>query len=396
MLHHLIALEKIWVSFPGFGWKFKINNIAFEIAGIKFYWYGILIALAVLLCLILGMKQCRKHGMTPDLVTDYCLLCFPLAFIGARLYYVLCEWGTYHVKGDIGKTLSNITNVREGGLAIYGGVLGAAFAIFLMSKIRKIPVSTVMDFAIVYIPLGQAIGRWGNFFNQEAFGTTTNLPWGMKSAQIGRYLSLHCPNLDSGMPVHPTFFYESVGTLIIFFILLAVRKKSKRPWTTTACYCILYGIIRFFIEGLRTDSLYISGTNLRTSQVLSLILIVLGILVISIGRIYDWEKKPIPEKFIKADEQMRRDAKRRKEQKLRDYEDGEDIEDRVERLSKSSFSIDEESEEAEDGESSEEDESSDGDESSDEGSDEEVKADSDEASEEEETEESSDQDEEEK
>ena len=173
-------------------------------------------------------------------------------------------------------------------------------------------------------------------------------------------------------------------------------KKSKRPWTTTACYCILYGIIRFFIEGLRTDSLYISGTNLRTSQVLSLILIVLGILVISIGRIYDWEKKPIPEKFIKADEQMRRDAKRRKEQKLRDYEDGEDIEDRVERLSKSSFSIDEESEEAEDGESSEEDESSDGDESSDEGSDEEVKADSDETSEEEEANESDDQDEEEK
>ena len=245
-----------------------------------------------------------------------------------------------------------------------------------------------MDFAIVYIPLGQAIGRWGNFFNQEAFGTTTNLPWGMKSAQIGRYLSLHCPNLDSDMPVHPTFFYESVGTLIIFFILLAVRKKSKKPWTTTACYCVLYGIIRFFIEGLRTDSLYISGTNLRTSQVLSLILIVIGLLVISLGRIYDWEKKPIPEKFIKADEQMRRDAKRRKEQKLRDYEEGEDIEDRVERLSKSSFSIDEEEKEegsdSDDGESSEED------------ADAEEETDSEDLSEEEETEESSDQDEEEK
>lgn len=389
MLHHLLALEKIWVSFPGFGWKFKINNIAFEIAGIRFYWYGILIALAVLLCLILGMKQARKYSMTPDLVTDYCLLCFPLAFIGARLYYVFCEWNTYYVKGDIGKTLSNITNVREGGLAIYGGVLGAALAIFLMSKIRKIPVSIVMDFAIVYIPLGQAIGRWGNFFNQEAFGTTTNLPWGMKSAQIGRYLSLHCPNLDSDMPVHPTFFYESVCTLIIFFLLLVIRKKSKRPWTTTACYCIFYGIIRFFIEGLRTDSLYIAGTNLRTSQVLSLVLIVLGFMVISLGHIYDWEKKPLPEKFIKADEKMLREAKRRKEQKLRDYEDGEDIEDRVERLSKSSFEIDEEN--SEDEESDSEDDGS----SDDEASDADAEQDSDDSSEETE-EETNDQDEEEK
>ena len=350
-MSHLLALSKDFIFFPGFGWKFEIDSVAFEIAGIQFYWYGILIATAVALCLFLGMKQCRKYRMTPDLLTDYCLLCFPLAFIGARLYYVFCEWGSYHVKGDIGKTLSNIMNVREGGLAIYGGVLGAAFAIFLMSKLRKIPVSLVLDFAIVYIPLGQAIGRWGNFFNQEAFGTTTDLPWGMKSASIGRYLLVHYPNLDSSKTVHPTFFYESVGCLIIFILLLIIRKNSKRPWTTTACYCIFYGIIRFFIEGLRLDSLYISGTNLRISQVLSLVLIVLGFLVISLGRIYDWELQPLPEKFIKADEQMRREAQRRKENKLRDYEEGEDLEDRVERLSKSSFTIeDEEGEESEESE----------------------------------------------
>ncbi len=370
-MNYLVALEKEIVTFPGLGWKFHVDNVAIEIAGIKLYWYGILIAAAVALCIFLGLKQSRKHGLTPDLITDFCLLAIPMAFIGARIYYVACEWSTYYVKGNLKATLSEVVNVRSGGLAIYGGILGAGLAIILMGKIRKIPISTVMDFAIVYIPLGQAIGRWGNFFNQEAFGTTTNLPWGMKSAQIGRYLSLHCPNLDSDMPVHPTFFYESVGTLIIFFILLAVRKKSKRPWTTTACYCILYGIIRFFIEGLRTDSLYISGTNLRTSQVLSLILIVLGILVISIGRIYDWEKKPIPEKFIKADEQMRRDAKRRKEQKLRDYEDGEDIEDRVERLSKSSFTVEdeEESDDSDDDASSDEQSDSEADDSSEESSD---------------------------
>ena len=371
-MQYLVALEKYYVTFPGLGWKFNISNAAIDINGFVVYWYGMLIAFAVALCLILGMKQCRKHGLTPDLLTDYCLLAIPFAFIGARLYYVFCQWNSYYVKGNIGKTLSNITNVREGGLAIYGGVLGAAFAIFLMSKIRKIPMAPVIDFAMVYIPLGQAIGRWGNFFNQEAFGTTTDLPWGMKSAAISRYLAANCPNLDSNKPVHPTFFYESVACLIICIILFIVRSKSKKPWTVTSCYCIGYGIVRFFIEGLRTDSLYIGGTSLRISQVLSLVLIVLGFLVLSLARIYDWEKKPIPERFFKADEQMQRDAKRRREEKLRRYEqddDDEDDEDRVERLAKSSFTVkdeDADEDESDETDASEEDSEEDSDEDSDE------------------------------
>lgn len=364
-MHYLFALEKDYVTFPGLGWKFHISNVALEIGGLKLYWYGVLIAFAVALCLVLAMKQCRKHGLTPDLLTDFCLLAIPLAFVGARLYYVACEWSSYYVKGDITATLGEVFNVRGGGLAIYGGVLGAVLAVFLMGKIRKVPVYAVWDFAMVYIPLGQAIGRWGNFFNQEAFGTTTDLPWGMKSTQISRYLSVHCPNLDSSKAVHPTFFYESVCTFALFFILLAVRKKSKRPWTVTACYCIFYGIVRFFIEGLRTDSLYISGTDLRISQVLSLILIVLGLILLSLGRIFDWEKKPIPEKFIKADEQMLRDAQRRKEEKLRAYEEDEDVEDRVERLSKSSFTIEDEEEESD--EEEDEEDSQEGNSESDEG-----------------------------
>lgn len=375
-MQYLVALEKYYVTFPGLGWKFNISNAAIDINGFVVYWYGMLIAFAVALCLILGMKQCRKHGLTPDLLTDYCLLAIPFAFIGARLYYVFCQWSSYYVKGNIGKTLSNITNVREGGLAIYGGVLGAAFAIFLMSKIRKIPMAPVIDFAMVYIPLGQAIGRWGNFFNQEAFGTTTDLPWGMKSAAISRYLAANCPNLDSNKPVHPTFFYESVACLIICIILFIVRSKSKKPWTVTSCYCIGYGIVRFFIEGLRTDSLYIGGTSLRISQVLSLVLIVLGFLVLSLARIYDWEKKPIPERFFKADEQMQRDAKRRREEKLRRYEqddDDEDDEDRVERLAKSSFTVkdeDADEDESDETDASDEDSDEDADEDSDEDSDE--------------------------
>ena len=355
-MNYLVALEKELVYFPGLGWKFHVNNVAIEIAGIKLYWYGILIAAAVALCLYLGMKQCRKHGLTPDLLTDFCLLAIPLAFVGARIYYVACEWSSYYVKGNIKETLSQIANVRSGGLAIYGGILGAGLAIILMGKLRKVPISTVMDFAIVYIPLGQAIGRWGNFFNQEAFGTTTDLPWGMKSTTIARYLSIHCPHLDSSKAVHPTFFYESVCTFIIFFALLVIRGKSKRPWTTVSCYCIFYGIVRFFIEGLRTDSLYIGSTGLRISQVLSLILVVLGLLMISLGRVFDWQKQPIPERFIKADEAMQRQAQRKKEQNLRRFEEDEDEEDRVERLAKSSFKADPDDEEDADGESGSEEE----------------------------------------
>ncbi len=355
----LLALEKEIVSFPGLGWKFNIDNVAITIGGLKLYWYGVLIGAAVALCIFLGLKQCRKFGITPDLLTDYCLFTIPMAFIGARLYYVFCEWGEYYVKGDIGATLGNIINFRGGGLAIYGGVLGAIFAIFLMSKIRKVPMSTMVDFAMVYIPLGQAIGRWGNFFNQEAFGTTTNLPWGMKSTEIARYLAQNCPELDSEMPVHPTFFYESVCTLITFFVLLAVRKNSKRPWTTTSVYFILYGIARFFIEGLRTDSLYIGNTNLRISQVLSLGLIVVGIFLLLTARSLDWKKKPIPERFIKADQRMQEEARRKKEERLREYEEDEDVEDRVERLAKSSFSLEDEEEESDEEESSDDEEKED-------------------------------------
>ena len=356
-MNYLLALEKETISFPDLGWNFKISNVAVTIFGIQLYWYGILIAGAVALCLFLSMKQCRKYGLTPDLLTDFCLLAIPMAFVGARLYYVICEWDNYYVKGNFKKTFDAIINVRSGGLAIYGGVLGALLAVLIMGKIRKVPISTVLDFAIVYIPLGQAIGRWGNFFNQEAFGTTTNLPWGMTSNSISRYLAENCPKLDASLPVHPTFFYESVATLLIFVLLMIIRKKSTRAWTTLSCYCIFYGVVRFFIEGLRTDSLYIAHTNLRTSQVLSLILVVFGLIMISLARMYDWEKKAIPERFIKADEAMLREAARKKEAKLRSYDEDEDEEDRVERLSKKEFTLKEDDSDEKDAETESDEES---------------------------------------
>src|SRR5574344_1327135 len=265
------------VSFPGLGITVNIDQVAFSIFGIEVYWYGLLISLGMVLCVVLGMLHSNKTKFSSDLVFDVILVSLPCAIVGARLYYVLSEWEMY--SGDLIK----IFDTRSGGLAVYGGVLGAFIGTLIMCKIRKIPFSAVVDFCVVYIPLGQAIGRWGNFFNQECFGTTTTLPWGMKSSEVESYLRLYFPDLDSTMAVHPTFFYEFLATITIFFILLYVRKYSKHAFESMAVYMILYGVARFFIEGLRTDSLYIGDTGIRTSQLFSAVLVVSGVIYLVVA-----------------------------------------------------------------------------------------------------------------
>ena len=265
------------VSFPGLGITVNIDQVAFSIFGIEVYWYGILISLGMVLCVVLGMLHSKKNKFSSDLVFDVILVSLPCAIVGARLYYVLSEWEMY--SGDLIK----IFDTRSGGLAVYGGILGAFIGTLIMCKIRKIPFSAVVDFCVVYIPLGQAIGRWGNFFNQECFGTTTTLPWGMKSSEVESYLRLYFPDLDSTMAVHPAFFYEFLATITIFFILLYVRKYSKHAFESMAVYMILYGVARFFIEGLRTDSLYIGDTGIRTSQLFSAVLVVSGVIYLVVA-----------------------------------------------------------------------------------------------------------------
>ena len=282
------------VSFPGLGIHMNVDSVAFSIFGIDIYWYGIIIALGIVLCVGLSMYHCKNkiHKFSTDMVADVILIALPAAIIGARLYYVACEWDTY--KGDLRK----IVDTRSGGLAVYGGVIAAFLAIFIMCKIRKIPFSAILDFGIPYLPLGQAIGRWGNFFNQEAFGTTTTLPWGMTSEKVHDYLVTNCKDLDSTMPVHPTFLYESLANFALFFILLVVRKKSKHKFEPTCVYLVVYGIVRFFIEGLRTDSLYLGNTAIRTSQLLSFILMVVGLIYIFIANVKDIPRSYLPEKFL--------------------------------------------------------------------------------------------------
>lgn len=298
------------VSFPGLGIKMNISSIAFSIAGIDVYWYGIIIACGIALCVALGMKHCKANRFSPDLIADLLLAALPSAIVGARLYYVFCEWDYY--KGDI----KRIFDTRSGGLAIYGGVIGAFLAVFIMCKIRKISIAACLDFVVPYFPLGQAIGRWGNFFNQEAFGTTTTLPWGMTSSKVSSYLASNCPELDSSMPVHPTFLYESLFNFALFFILLKVRKNSKHDYETVCGYCIGYGFARFLIEGLRTDSLYIGNTGIRTSQLLSLILVIVGLLYICFAHYKNISRNYIPERFLvnsKLIEEVKEDSENKED-----------------------------------------------------------------------------------
>ncbi len=267
------------VSFPGIGLNnIPIDRVAFSIGSFPVYWYGICIILAFGLCIGLAMWQAPKFGLKADDVIDVSIVVIPAAIIGARLYYVAFDWDTF------ASNPLSVFDIRNGGLAVLGGVLFSMLAVFILTKVKKKSIAQVFDFLIVYIPLGQAIGRWGNFFNQEAFGTNTTLPWGMISADTSAYIRAYCPGLNPDAPVHPTFLYESLATLLIFFLLLVVRKRIKLPFVTVAMYFILYGTERFFVEGLRTDSLYIGNTGLRTSQVLSAILVVVGFGIVAFSR----------------------------------------------------------------------------------------------------------------
>jgi len=257
------------VEFPGlWGLKFTIDRVAFEIFGISIFWYGIIIAAGFLLAVLLGMRDSRKFGLEPDTVIDLVLFAAPVAIVCARLYYVIFSWDSFK------DNLLQVFNTRRGGLAIYGGVIGALVVAYIFAKKKKIGVLKLFDFGVPYLVLAQAIGRWGNFVNQEAFGVNTTLPWGMTSDTIRQELFNNMDRLaamgikvDPNLPVHPTFLYESLWDLAVFFFLIWFRKRKKLEGEVFFLYMILYGVGRFWIEGLRTDSLMLG--NLRISQLLS-------------------------------------------------------------------------------------------------------------------------------
>jgi phosphatidylglycerol---prolipoprotein diacylglyceryl transferase len=237
--------------------------IALQIGPLALRWYGLLIATGVLLGTTLAHREAIRRGMDPDRLLNAIVVAVLVALLGARLYYVLFNWDYY------GANPAKIVAVWEGGLAIHGGLIAGLLATILYCRHAKLPLPVTLDVMAPCVAIGQAIGRWGNFFNQEAFGAPTNLPWKLYIDPAHRP-----PHLAGFEYFHPTFLYESLWNLLVFAILwFGLRKRLEgRPGALTLCYLGLYSIGRFFVEGLRIDSLMLG--SFRAAQVVSLLLVV--------------------------------------------------------------------------------------------------------------------------
>ena len=261
------------IRFPGlFGdWAFTASSTAFHIGGKAIYWYGILIALGVLAALAFCIKQKERYGIKEDDLMDGVLWGVPLAIVGARLYYVLFYLDRFK-KEDGSFDWAESVAIWDGGLAIYGGVIAAVLVCLVLSKKRGFKLGALTDLVVMGLLIGQAIGRWGNFMNREAFGAET---------EIFCRMGLIAPD-GSSIYVHPTFLYESLWNLGILIFLIWFTKKGKRRYDGQCLllYFLLYGLGRAWIEGLRTDSLYIGSSNIRISQALSLVLAVISLAVL--------------------------------------------------------------------------------------------------------------------
>lgn len=296
-------MEKL-VTFPGFGWEINLNSIALSITdGLKVHWYGVIIAVGFLLAVVYCCRQSARFGIKTDDIYDMLIFAVPLAIVGARLYYVIFEWSDFYVPGDPGKTFIKIIRIMDGGLAIYGGIIVAVLTAYIVCKVKKISFLALADIGGMGLLIGQAVGRWGNFMNVEAFGSVTDVAWRMGGPEVAGYLyrtgqitqEVSGQIISGELGVHPTFFYESmwnvIGFIIIAFVIQNYRKFDGQMFLS---YIAWYGIGRFWIEGLRTDSLFIPGTSMRISQ-----LIALGSAVIAVAIILYMFliKKPGPEKL---------------------------------------------------------------------------------------------------
>lgn len=252
-----------------------LNPIAVHLGPIAVHWYGVIIATGVIIAVTLAVREGRKRGINPDDVYDMILWALPAALIAARLYYVVFQWPYYS------QHPGEIIAIWDGGIAIYGSLIGAGLVVFFFCRSRFIPVWLMLDVAAPTVILGQAIGRWGNFMNQEAFGRITSLSF---------LQGLHLPDwiinqmLIDGAYRQPTYLYESTWDLMGFVVLMSLRHYPQffKQGEVFLAYVMWYAFGRFFIEGMRTDSLMLLGT-IRVSQLLSIVLFV-GALILVIYR----------------------------------------------------------------------------------------------------------------
>lgn len=282
-IDHIFDVYSTFCEFSLFGKDFSIK------------FYGVIIAFGFLLAVLFGGRMAYKWKLDLNKMLDILLFGTIGGILGARLYYVLFEWEYYRVH------LAEIPQIWHGGLAIYGGLIGGILAAYFTCRHNGLNFLKLLDLAGMSFLIGQGIGRWGNYANQEAFGTNTEGFLGMSSAKVTDYIYAHESEflakgipMDPSLPVHPTFLYESVWCIFSFFVLYLICKKAyKFSGQLILCYGILYGAERAVVEGLRTDSLYIGSTSLRVSQVLSLVL-ALACLAILIIKLVQLKKNPVP------------------------------------------------------------------------------------------------------
>lgn len=247
------------IGFPNLGLEFTLSRVACTVLGKDIYWYGIIICAGFILAALYVNSRTKDFGITSDNLTDCLIICVPLGIICARIYYVVFEWGYY------AQHPGEIIAIWKGGIAIYGGIIGTLIGLFVYSRVKKLSLASLCDLAAFGLLIGQCIGRWGNFVNGEAHGGPTPLPWGM--------------TIDGQSMVHPTFLYESLWNLAGFVLLHFYSKKRRFKGEIALLYAAWYGAGRAWIEGLRTDSLYIG--SVRVSQLLAVISCIAAVAVLA-------------------------------------------------------------------------------------------------------------------
>lgn len=269
------------IFFPGLGLEFDLNRVAFIILGRPVYWYGIIIVSGLILAVVLCSRWGKRYGITEDQIIDMMLFAVPAALVAVRVYYVVFNL-EYYRNADGSLDWAAIFRYSDGGLAIYGAIISSAIVLLIFCRARKLSFLAFADLGVQGLFIGQLVGRWGNFMNVEAFGSTTTLPWRMCGPTIADFMSRHGyvdqagvqAILDGTLGVHPTFFYESAWNFVGLILTYFLGKKRKYDGQCFLFYVFWYGLGRAWIEGLRTDSLYFFGLELfgvpiRTSQLLA-------------------------------------------------------------------------------------------------------------------------------
>ena len=266
------------IAFPNLGIYLKDVPRSFSVFGFEIAFYGLIIGIGVLAGILMAAHQAKVTGQDPDTYWDFAIYAVIFSVIGARIYYVVFAWDYYK------DNLLSVFNIRGGGMAIYGGVIAAFITLFVYCRIKKKNPFLMGDTAMAGLLLGQVIGRWGNFMNREVFGEYYNGLFSMqlpiaavRARDISENIAAHIPEGANYINVHPTFLYESVWNLAVMFLMLAYRKHKKFDGELCLFYLGGYGLGRFIIEGIRTDTLFLPGTTIPVSQVLALLMVILAV-----------------------------------------------------------------------------------------------------------------------